>query len=177
MLDGLGHNEVMDALVQFLRSRLDEDAAWATEASRRDEGAPVPGGAHWQWEDGETDEVITPDLSAKGPLDEDVALSLRSRETWPTGSVGELPQFAIHAAEDVPVAVGGHIVRHDPARVLAEVDAKRQALDHYERVRTHLAMSDGGDDYIFAEGAVHKQIQYMALPYASHPNYLKDWRP
>lgn len=60
--------------------------------------------------------------------------------------------------------VAYHIARHDPARVLAEVDAKRQALDHYVRIQRH---GQGKDhlDYVLAEGAVSKQIQYMALPY------------
>jgi hypothetical protein len=178
MLDGLGHNEVMDALVQFLRSRLDEDAAWATEASRRDEGAPVPGGAHWQWEDGETDEVITPDLSAKGPLDEDVALSLRSRETWPTGSVGELPQFAIHAAEDVPVAVGGHIVRHDPARVLAEVDAKRQVVERFEQAQRYASTAWGQSNAASAEAQALRAVALLlASVHADHPDYRDEWKP
>jgi hypothetical protein len=64
-----------------------------------------------------------------------------------------------------------------PARVLAEVDAKRQALDHYERIQQHVRKSDGGDDYIFAEGAVCKQLQYMALPYRERPDYRPEWAP
>lgn len=67
-----------------------------------------------------------------------------------------------------------HIARHDPARVLAEVDAKRQALDHYERCARH---NKGDDAYVLAEGAVGRQVQYMALPYAEHPDYLPEWRP
>lgn len=67
-----------------------------------------------------------------------------------------------------------HIARHDPARVLREVDAKRRAVDHYEDVRRH---APGHMAYILAEGAVGKQIKLMALPYADHPDYQDDWRP
>lgn len=71
--------------------------------------------------------------------------------------------------------VRAHIARHDPARVLAEVDTKRQALDHYERIQQHT--KDGVLDYVLAEGAVRAQIQYMALAYAGHPGYRQEWKP
>jgi hypothetical protein len=73
--------------------------------------------------------------------------------------------------------VARHIARHDQARVLAEVDAKRQALAHYERIQQHTRRSDGGNDYLFAEGAVRRQIQYMALPYRDDPGYRPEWAP
>jgi hypothetical protein len=119
-------------LVAFLRARLDEDALWATEASRRGDSDAVPGGAHWQWEDADTDDVVIPEPGRDTYVDEDRgAVSLRSVEEFPTHSVGALPQFAISHAEEVPSAVGGHIVRHDPARVLAEITAKRAIVDAY----------------------------------------------
>lgn len=72
---------------------------------------------------------------------------------------------------DVDGCWGVHL---DPARVLAEVEAKRRALDHYQAVRNH-AKNDPA--YVLAEGAVAKQIQIMAAPYADHPDYRKEWRP
>lgn len=48
-----------------------------------------------------------------------------------------------------------HILRHDPARVRADVDAKRRILDQ-DPPRETLAL--------------------LALPYADHPDYRSEWR-
>lgn len=68
-----------------------------------------------------------------------------------------------------------HAAKWEPARVLREIGAKREALDHYERIRQHTVRSD--EAYVLAEGAVRKHIQIMALPYADHPDYRQEWRP
>lgn len=166
----------MDDLVQFLRARLDEDALWATEASRRSGEPAVEGGVHWQWVDPETDEAIAPapDRDEFVGGEDRFRVSLRSRETWPNPP-WELPQFAIPTAEEIPTAVGGHIARHDPARVLAEVEAKRKLLTEYAEVR-----QNEGADYEWAGGwasGLGKAVALMALPYADHPDYRDTWRP
>lgn len=73
--------------------------------------------------------------------------------------------------------VARHIARHDPERILAEVDAKRRALNHYERIQQHTLKNNDEHDYLLAEGAVRTQIQYAALPYADHPDYRPKWAP
>lgn len=112
-----------------LRRWLAEDELWAREASRNDDDPVLEGGVHWQWVSGE-DEVIELDTATMAWVDEDASdISLRSREKWPT-AYGPLPQFAISRAEEVRIAVGGHIIRHDPARVLADIAGKVALLDH-----------------------------------------------
>ncbi|MFE4653553.1 DUF6221 family protein [Streptomyces sp. NPDC056707] len=69
-----------------------------------------------------------------------------------------------------------HIVRHDPARVLAVVEAKRAAISHYEKLR-RFAEKERREEYILAEGAGAVVIKMLALPYADHPAYREDWRP
>lgn len=82
-------------------------------------------------------------------------------------------------------ALGHHIVRHDPARVLADVAAKRQIIE--------LHSPDG--DFLPAcktcscAGALacmdcHETVEWpcptakmLALPYADHPDYRQEWRP
>lgn len=55
-----------------------------------------------------------------------------------------------------------HIARHDPARVLAEVDAKRRTL-----IRCEEEMLSGIPRLVhFAQQTVRE----MALPYADHPD-------
>ena len=90
-----------------------------------------------------------------------------------------------------------HIARHDPARVLADCEAKRRIV---ERLRTHQRESyfeaaalgtlviqpDGGvkpaplperttlaGERIGLEFAVRA----LALPYADHPEFRSEWRP
>jgi hypothetical protein len=76
---------------------------------------------------------------------------------------------------------GVHIARHDPARVLREVEAKRRVLDE-----TVPAMN-GMDDRIDGEWGVGEMdpseyesvdlLRLLALPYADHPEYQDEWRP
>jgi len=111
-----------------LRAWLDEDELWAREASRVDDN-PVPdGGVRWQWVSSD-DEVVELDTTTMEYVDEGWRISLRSREEFPH-RLRPLPQFAISSAEEVPIAVGGHIQRHDPAAVLTDITGKRALLDH-----------------------------------------------
>lgn len=161
-------------LIAFLRARFDEDELWATEASRR-QGGPAPeGGVHWRWEDLEADEVLTVDPGRDEYVGgQAFSASLRSREQWPTTSgVGDLPQFAISTAEEVPSAVGGHIVRHDPARILREVEAKREIV---RQADLYLCDSGPGCGYRTKHG--HSVLRLLALPYDDHPDYREEWRP
>jgi hypothetical protein len=72
-----------------------------------------------------------------------------------------------------------HIARWDPARVLAEVDAKRRILDRYEDA---LARQQ---DPEHSQVAAHVQVEEyedwilpsLALPYADRPGYRDEWRP
>lgn len=60
-----------------------------------------------------------------------------------------------------------HIARHDPARVLAEVAAKRSMIG---RIDSHATIM-GWDE-------VHGDLlRLLALPYADHPDYRDEWRP
>ena len=79
--------------------------------------------------------------------------------------------------------VAAHIARHDPARVLAEVDVKRRALDEY--VATGEAMDQAfrdnntaGYNSASAERKVLERIiRREATVHADHPDYREGWRP
>jgi Family of unknown function (DUF6221) len=63
-----------------------------------------------------------------------------------------------------------HIARHDPARVLAECEAKRQLLS--DETLTYGVRANG------ESSAFHLRVMgYLALPYADHPDYREEWRP
>ncbi|MFD3654344.1 DUF6221 family protein [Streptomyces sp. NPDC058620] len=72
--------------------------------------------------------------------------------------------------------VGRHIARHDPARVLREVEAKRQLLD------TFLPDAAGADEQINDEWRAGSTLAVdllclLALPYTDHPDYRPEWGP
>jgi len=81
-----------------------------------------------------------------------------------------------------------HVARHDPARVLAEVEAKRRIIDLHKPVTLH-RMRDGQLQEIIAceydtdpDGAGWTEfpcetLRLLALPYDQHPDYDEAWRP
>ncbi|MEV8477878.1 DUF6221 family protein [Streptomyces sp. NPDC051173] len=89
-----------------------------------------------------------------------------------------------------------HIARHQPARVLAEVEVKRRIAADYAAVlearegiksQMSLALREDPDEF----GRLHQResefirqlrimgpvICLLALPYADHPDYREEWRP
>jgi hypothetical protein len=71
-----------------------------------------------------------------------------------------------------------HVERHDPARALRDVDAKRKLL---EQCRASLASEkaggvDGAWSESFGDGLL-EAVKLLALPYADRPGYREDWRP
>lgn len=74
-----------------------------------------------------------------------------------------------------------HMAVHDPARVLAEVDAKRRILDAYEEVAAKFTESWSAvvayDRLAGAMNSLRRTIELLALPYADHPDYQDAWRP
>ena len=75
-------------------------------------------------------------------------------------------------------AQSDHIARHDPARVLAEVEAKRAILDLHD--------SDGGHECVgpadaWGTATIHAQtcptLRLLAQPYADRHGYREEWRP
>jgi hypothetical protein len=97
-------------------------------------------------------------------------------------------EFVLARREDDMVATGSqdfldrehgeHIARHDPARVLREIDAKRQVLDWYEQRAAVDSRGEDPDDYENVTGStLETVVQILALPYADGPGYREEWRP
>ncbi|MFJ8476431.1 DUF6221 family protein [Kitasatospora sp. NPDC094011] len=72
---------------------------------------------------------------------------------------------------DVFLGPADHIARFDPARVIAEVDAKRAIVDAYDR--------PPGDDCALAAShdELHTTVLLLASVYADHADYRQEWRP
>jgi hypothetical protein len=73
--------------------------------------------------------------------------------------------------------VAAHIAEHDPARVLREIDAKRQLVERYERAMENRRAHP--DDLASAGAllALHGAVKLLALPYADRSGYRDEWRP
>lgn len=76
-----------------------------------------------------------------------------------------------HLLEGEADANGRHIARHDPARVLAECEAKRQIIEWH----------DPAHDPCDAHDAEFKSIpcdtlKALAQPYADHPDFDPSWK-
>lgn len=112
-------------------------------------------------------------------LDEDEQVARAAIAPGPTGSwvvhVGRAIGVVCTAESGQRVASvsrapqSEHIARHDPARVLADVEAKRRLL----------AVLDGDPfDALGAEGAYKLLVaKHLAAPYADHPDYRPEWAP
>lgn len=88
-----------------------------------------------------------------------------------------------------------HIIRHDPARVLAEVDAKRRILNLHYPVDGRVYSDESPGDFKTVsvcavcsyldreEEPADEQpypcltVRLLALPHAGHPGWREEWRP
>lgn len=84
-----------------------------------------------------------------------------------------------------------HIARWDPARVLAECEAKRQIVDAYvdERSRRDVYQSDESRAVEDEDQALRRRtsaarcrglemaVELLSRPYADHADYRDEWRP
>lgn len=78
-----------------------------------------------------------------------------------------------------------HIARHDPARVLREVAAKRAILAEHKHAPAterstddfgcEICAYDRGDCVLYGWGWC-KTVRLLAAPYADHPDYDESWR-
>src|SRR5512139_2059976 len=58
-----------------------------------------------------------------------------------------------------------HVARHDPARVLAEVNAKRAILDHCVKQA----------EYVDTPADAITTVRLLAQPYAGEPGWCDEW--
>jgi hypothetical protein len=158
-------------IVAFVRARLDEDeqvaraasagGAW-TYAGGDSVGAWTLYDEHWTIADLKTYQYEEYDYAARMP---------RARD----------PQYVDADAN------GAHIARHDPARVLREVEATRAIVARYAD-----ALRVRDDDFDPADEAMRKDryswgwadwhaealepvVRLLALPYSDHPDWREEW--
>lgn len=90
--------------------------------------------------------------------------------------MSDLTQFLLNRlAEDEAYAltIDEHIARHDPARVLAECEAKRRIMSYGPTLRR----AAGSHERALIE--YHRwteMVEALALPYADHADYRQEWK-
>lgn len=151
-------------IVAFVTARLDEDQAVADAAQEAD---PAP----WTVDAGGT-------------------VSTGQRFGHGAGLVTAADEVALWGCEGtdflcMTAPTAAHVGRNDPARVLAEVAAKRRVLER------HKTPSGMGDFYRVCHGCGHDygsgwtrylvddcpELRDLAVVYADHPDYAERWRP
>ncbi|MFB8393670.1 DUF6221 family protein [Streptomyces yangpuensis] len=116
-------------------------------------------------------------------LDEDEQTARAAGGTWwaPPDLPGQVHDSGGINIEAKLPSFAAHIARHDPARVLAEVDAKRQILRRLEGAESTLGAAEKGTvPHDLMTGAVNSwrdAVRLLALPYADHPDYRQEWKP
>lgn len=74
-----------------------------------------------------------------------------------------------------------HIARHDPARVLREVKAKRQMLGALESAEVALRNTESSTELselmTGARNSLRAVVRMHAAVYDDHPDYREEWRP
>ncbi|GAB3994624.1 hypothetical protein GCM10029992_09660 [Glycomyces albus] len=166
-------------IIDFIKARLDEDELWARSCSAppEEEGPEFPEGVHWRWIKGpeqttvrlptDTEESEWLTAVAPGSL-----VWLATEETWARKDdeeEEELPGTYSEGIHLLDVDAAVHIVRHDPARVLAEVAAKRAVLD--------LVLADQNEHGGKNSDRWNQVMRLLALPYQGHRDYRKSWAP
>lgn len=145
----------MDDLVTWLRAQLDEDERVARATIHPDHTG--------EWELSEYVEYGNDGDMARW----DLTLDEIAPPLYDTSGMGPSPMR--------------HIARHDPARVLREVEAKRRILDLHRRGESdECVVCDvgaqscgclGWGDYPCAT------LRLLALPHANRPGYRDEWAP
>ncbi|MGV9352263.1 DUF6221 family protein [Streptomyces misionensis] len=124
-------------------------------------------------------------------LDEDEQTARRAGDSFrQIGETGVIVATEGDRAEECASAnwagIAEHIVHHDPARVLAEVDAKRRLVDEHKPSRSKgrpnmergcLSCTTAQEWDAKANEANCLTLRLLALPYADHPGYREEWRP
>jgi len=146
-------------LRDFIAARLDEDEQIARNAS-----SPVPVGA-----DRETWSYDREGFAVRA-----------SHGRWNVATRRDDPADAreIHMTD----SYGQHIARHDPARVLREVAAKRRVMERHSADPTYTpvdrwyCLGCGNDDMgPLSEIEDCPELRDLAAPYSDHPDYRQEW--
>ena len=107
-----------------------------------------------------------------GPWCIEKTSSHMDKETWAVADVERFRDYTnyVHVGEDKPLAI--YIARWDPARVLAECEAKRAIMK--------LHSAEPGQHPDFCGHDLRElpcpTLRLLALPYSDRADYLPEWK-
>ena len=138
-------------LAEFLRARLNEDERAARTAF------PAPWIRH------------------------DKVAGVHADDSTPERTYGTAVADCRRVRDGYGVPNADHIARWGPARVLAEVDAKRRILAEcsywYDKVNASATEKHPMPNLAERFEVAMPVLALLPLPYADHPDYREDWRP
>ncbi|MFC5183523.1 DUF6221 family protein [Actinomadura harenae] len=141
----------MDELVEFLRARIAKDEQIARAGS----------GAAWR-----------PSPPGSISLDGPAGASAADRAADGAGAAPGRPGFVAQAENE---SYAEHIARHDPARALRDVAAKRLVLDEYVKAEWLLSSGHRGEAAEAAQAVRLTTLRALASTYSDHPAYRPEW--
>jgi hypothetical protein len=124
-------------------------------------------------------------------LDEDEALAREAPPgPWHIGNAVDPTQSCnVHTFPGARMVADGlnwltaeHIARQNPARVLAEVEAKRRLVKEFAQTGSEPDTPERRDsphwqgDFGYLQGLA-RAVHLLASTYADHPDYREEWRP
>jgi hypothetical protein len=101
---------------------------------------------------------------------QDLTMDGELRDDVNAGTVAYIPHEATRT----------HIARHDPSRVLREVEARRRILDDVVPTMQADELRIAGEWGVGADPvreASDDLLSLLALPYSDHPDYRSEWAP
>jgi hypothetical protein len=147
----------MTDLSEFLLARIAEDEAAARAASI--------GSASWRLDD--LNETV-----CWWPPEREEVIETERKHGWPLSD-----HWRGQTIESAGEQIAPHIARHDPARVLAECEAKRRIVEHRRVTEASLRQYLKSGSTMRALAELDGVLALLALPYADHPEYRAEWRP
>jgi Family of unknown function (DUF6221) len=121
-------------------------------------------------------------LAARLDEDEAVANAAQAPAPW-KAAVHESDTWIVTDATGEPLIYdegtpsleeSAHIARHDPARVLREVWAKRKIIEVYEAAA---ALNDPATDHSIGMATLRMVLRSYAIVWSDHPDCRPEWKP
>lgn len=155
----------MTTLADFLLARIAEDEERARAAAQ----------GPWTWREygGRNGVDPVPYLTGRGGDPATYAYDTEVIEPNHSGECGCRSSCTLELR--VRVEDREHIARHDPARVLAECEAKRRIVARHDAHLGHEPTPHIVPRLKWREGC--DTLRLLALPYADHPDFREEWRP
>lgn len=151
----------MDDLARWLGEQLDEDERIAR-------GATEFASPQWHLDEDSTTVLMWPPEPRVAEMERRKGLPVTSDE-W----------RGVMVDSSGNAGLGQHVARHDPARVLREIESKRQMLRDADDFCAEYD-NDIDDDNSAAQRAYCWRDtirRNLAVAYADRPGYLEEWRP